>query len=479
MPAKTKRKRQEHTLFPSLIDSTPRNNTEDAVSNNRPFSWPNTMMNPPRTPSPKRDLYTPSPFPHRMIHSTNIAPFDIADSSRHGGFTVEGNSASQDVHMSQNASQMPIMFSQSQDMGADFEATPQSYPIVPVSLVQINRELENQRAKIKSSHLVSLKLPSNINNPFLEFSDTHTSIIRSSKSPWLIVPDCSGRLTSDFEYVRRVGNGDFGSVFLCIGKLDRCLYAIKEISRIITGEEKLKRAMRECWALSTIASASSQIRLHDSIESGILRIVRYFGCWVDDQKLFVQTEFCEGGNLSSQLINSPNSFTEGRIRRIMYQISSALAVCHQLGICHLDVKPANILETSIGSEKFKLCDFGLAYPVYNLSVTSESPECGDSRYLSPEMLAKDHISGDVLLKSDIFSLGASMIELAVGKPLISPIRSIKFVEHEVLNGLNISVHLRELLAKMVHVDPSLRPSAQDVLHILSHSGNQQVEGISC
>jgi serine/threonine protein kinase len=210
-----------------------------------------------------------------------------------------------------------------------------------------------------------------------------------------------------------------------------------------------------------------------------LRIVRYFGCWVDDQKLFVQTEFCEGGNLSSQLINSPNSFTEGRIRRIMYQISSALAVCHQLGICHLDVKPANILETSIGSEKFKLCDFGLAYPVYNLSVTSESPECGDSRYLSPEMLAKDHISGDVLLKSDIFSLGASMIELAVGKPLISPIRSIKFVEHEVLNGLNISVHLRELLAKMVHVDPSLRPSAQDVLHILSHSGNQQVEGISC
>jgi serine/threonine protein kinase len=374
---------------------------------------------------------------------------------------------------------LPMTFSQSQDMGMDFEATPQSYPVVPVSLVQLNRELENQRAKIKSSHLVSLKLPSNVNNPFLQYSNVHSNLSRSLKTPWLIVPDSSGRLTADFEYIRRVGNGDFGSVYLCIGKLDRCLYAIKEISRIITGEEKLKRAMRECWALSTIASASSQSILNDSIELGLLRIIRYFGCWVDDQKLFVQTEFCEGGNLASQLANSPNSFPEERLRKILYHISSALAVCHQLGICHLDVKPANMLETSIGSGKFKLCDFGLAYPVYNISLATESPECGDSRYLSPEMLAKEFLTGEVLFKSDVYSLGASMIELSVGKPLTASIRNIKSIENEVLNQLNLSNDFRKLLAQMVNEDPSLRPSAQDIMHIISTTSIRQVEGGSC
>jgi serine/threonine protein kinase len=79
------------------------------------------------------------------------------------------------------------------------------------------------------------------------------------------------------------------------------------------------------------------------------------------------------------------------------------------GMCHLDIKPENIFIKK-DPDVFKLGDFGL---VAKLDFHRDVEE-GDSRYMSMELLSGDHQD---LTKSDIFSLGATLYEISVGRPL--------------------------------------------------------------
>src|SRR6185437_6439885 len=140
---------------------------------------------------------------------------------------------------------------------------------------------------------------------------------------------------------------------------------------------------------------------------------------------FLVMEYLEGETLAKRLEKGPLATAE--LLRIGIEIADALEKAHRQGILHRDLKPSNIMLTKGGA---KLMDFGLAKaasdsgaPVLsNLTqslnpagkttpVTAEGTIVGTFQYMSPEQMEGKEADA----RSDIFSFGAVLFEMATGK----------------------------------------------------------------
>ena len=73
----------------------------------------------------------------------------------------------------------------------------------------------------------------------------------------------------------------------------------------------------------------------------------------DDNYIYLIMEYCQGGDLST-FIKSRRTIPEKYVRKFIQQIACALKHLHSKGICHMDLKPQNILLTSINNPSLKL-----------------------------------------------------------------------------------------------------------------------------
>lgn len=142
------------------------------------------------------------------------------------------------------------------------------------------------------------------------------------------------------------------------------------------------------------------------------------------------------------------------------------------GILHRDIKPENIMITP--AKQVKLMDFGAARPLNISSHTMQGMIVGTFHYMSPEQ-----ISGSPLdPRSDFFSLGIVLYELATGKRpflsesltgLIKAIRGSTYTRARKLRP-SISPLTEELIDRLLARDPDHRPSsAKEILEALNHS----------
>jgi serine/threonine protein kinase len=125
---------------------------------------------------------------------------------------------------------------------------------------------------------------------------------------------------------------------------------------------------------------------------------------------YIVMEYCPGGTLED-VMTGHRSLAPDRIASIGAGIASALEHAHAEGVIHRDVKPANVLVGSDGT--LKVADFGIAKAVEaDGDVTTTGRVLGTVAYISPEHAT----SGDLDARSDIYSLGIVLYELAVGRP---------------------------------------------------------------
>jgi wee1-like protein kinase len=186
-------------------------------------------------------------------------------------------------------------------------------------------------------------------------------------------------------------------------------------------------------------------------------VVRYYGSWIEDDQLYIKTEYCGGGSLST-LFENGTVFSEYQLCEALRQVSMGLAHIHARNFVHLDIKPENIYVSESEKRIYKIGDFGLL----SNADTRRDIEEGDCRYLPKELLSTEE--APVLTKADIFSLGCSIYELALHKPL--PKRGEEWSQVREGNFSlppSFSKEFEDLLKLMMHPEPGMRPSAIEML----------------
>ncbi len=250
------------------------------------------------------------------------------------------------------------------------------------------------------------------------------------------------RFAADFEVVGTLGNGAFGCVYKVRNRMDLRLYAIKAAKREARGKSDRDRMLQEVYALAALS---------DQTSAGAMHIVRYHQAWMEGNRLYIQTELCESTLMDEVSEGAPS---EKRLYKLLREILLALDYVHRSGMIHLDIKAENIF---IKNDQYKLGDFGLVSKIENHNDVEE----GDSRYMSMELL-----SGDLedLTKSDIFSLGATLYEICLGRGLPENGQEWQDIRQGVLLPMrNSSFDFQMIIQTMMSPQKEDRPTASELL----------------
>ncbi|XP_063403564.1 wee1-like protein kinase [Mytilus trossulus] len=275
----------------------------------------------------------------------------------------------------------------------------------------------------------------------------------------------TSRYNEEFHEVCKLGDGEFGSVYKCIHRLDGCTYAIKKSKAPVAGSQYERNAMNEVYAHAVLGKHQ--------------HVVRYYSAWAEDDYMYIQNEYCNGGSLADVIDTNRKTgrkLGEDEFKQILLQVSRGLRYIHSQNLVHLDVKPGNVFihrnpkflnspESGMESlEEDDEVEEAITYKIGDLghvtSVSNPTVDDGDCRYLPKEILNDDY---ENLTKSDIFSLGLTMYEAAGGYPLPKNGPKWHAIRRGELPSLpHLTVEMNHLIKSMVDPDPTQRPSATQI-----------------
>ncbi|KAF2011934.1 kinase-like protein [Aaosphaeria arxii CBS 175.79] len=212
--------------------------------------------------------------------------------------------------------------------------------------------------------------------------------------------DVDQSLAERFQSITLCGSGEFSKVYRVEKPVGRGLsllspptsrvWAVKKSKKPYTGNLDREKKMREVHILRALSGHDHILSLSDS--------------WEFQNHLYIQTEFCENGNLKDFLASAgyKSRLDDFRIWKILLELSLGVNYIHSNGYIHLDLKPANVFIDFHGS--LKIGDFGLAstWPAAR-HIDGE----GDRHYLAPEAL-----QGRYDKPGDVYALGTIMCEIA-------------------------------------------------------------------
>uniref|UniRef100_A0AAV2L3T4 Dual specificity mitogen-activated protein kinase kinase 1 n=1 Tax=Knipowitschia caucasica TaxID=637954 RepID=A0AAV2L3T4_KNICA len=140
-------------------------------------------------------------------------------------------------------------------------------------------------------------------------------------------------------------------------------------------------------------------------------IVGFYGAFYSDGEISICMEHMDGGSLD-QSLKLAGKIPEQILGKVSIAVLKGLSYLREKHkIMHRDVKPSNILVNSRG--EIKLCDFGVSGQLIDSMANSF---VGTRSYMSPERLQGTHYS----VQSDIWSMGLSLVEMAIGRFPIPP-----------------------------------------------------------
>ncbi|QIX00249.1 hypothetical protein AMS68_005766 [Peltaster fructicola] len=240
-----------------------------------------------------------------------------------------------------------------------------------------------------------------------------------------------------------IGGGSFGKVYKGVDKRTGQSVAIKVID-VENADDEVDDIIQEISILSGLSSPY---------------VTRYHGSYLKGSDLWIIMEYCSGGSCGDML--KPGLIPEEYICIIVRELLLGLEYLHSDGKLHRDIKAANILLGANG--QVKLADFGVSGQL-TATMTKKNTFVGTPFWMAPEVIKQsgyDH-------KADIWSLGITALELALGEPPYSDIHPMKVLflipknPAPVLEG-NYSKDFKDFVFRCLQKEPQKRPSAKELL----------------
>jgi Tol biopolymer transport system component len=217
------------------------------------------------------------------------------------------------------------------------------------------------------------------------------------------MPLANGDRLGPYEIVAAIGAGGMGEVYRARDtRLGRDV-ALKLLAGAVADDvERQQRFAREAHAVAAL-NHPNIVTIH-SVEA-------------IDGRHFLTMELVDGRALSDLI--PPAGLPIDRLLKIGIQLADAIGAAHQRGITHRDLKPSNVMVTTDG--RAKVMDFGLAAYrphqtggeslVTSPALTQAGVILGTVAYMSPEQAEGKAVDE----RSDIFSLGVTLYEMATGR----------------------------------------------------------------
>jgi calcium-dependent protein kinase len=250
---------------------------------------------------------------------------------------------------------------------------------------------------------------------------------------------------------RKLGQGQFGTTYLCIEKATGKEYACKSIAkRKLISQEDVDDVRRELHIMHHL--------------SGHPNIVTIKGAYEDSVSVHLVMELCAGGELFDRIIQRGH-YSEAKAAELTRVIVGVVEACHSLGVMHRDLKPENfLLSDPSENAALKTTDFGLS--VFFKPGEIFSDVVGSPYYVAPEVLRKHYGP-----EADVWSAGVILYILLSGVPPFWA-ETEQGIFEQVLKGdldfvsepwPNVSESAKDLIRKMLNPHVSKRLKAHEVL----------------
>ncbi|MCF2145011.1 serine/threonine protein kinase [Desmonostoc muscorum LEGE 12446] len=262
---------------------------------------------------------------------------------------------------------------------------------------------------------------------------------------------CGSKLLLKERYraIKPIGQGGFGRTFLAVDEdkpsKPRCV--IKQFYPQAQGTNTVQKAVE---LFNQEAVQLDELGKHPQIPE----LLAYFT--QEDRQYLVQ-EFIDGQNLAQELAHK-GAFSEAQIWQLLNDLLPVLQFCHAKQVIHRDIKPENIILRS-GDGKLVLVDFGASKSATGTALNRTGTSIGTPEYVAPEQMR-----GRAVFASDIYSLGATCINLLTRR---SPFDSYdtnndtwiwqKYIKTPVSNALS------RILNKMLESIPMRRYQTVDAV----------------
>ncbi|XP_060640473.1 ribosomal protein S6 kinase alpha-1 isoform X1 [Anolis sagrei] len=250
-----------------------------------------------------------------------------------------------------------------------------------------------------------------------------------------------------------IGVGSYSVCKRCVHKATNTEYAVKVI-------DKSKRdPSEEIEILLRYGQHPNIITLKDVYDDG--------------KHVYLVTELMRGGELLDRILKQ-KCFSEREASSVLHTICKTVEYLHSQGVVHRDLKPSNILyvDESVNPESIRICDFGFAKQLRADNGLLMTP-CYTANFVAPEVLKRQGYDE----ACDIWSLGILLYTMLAGytpfangpsdtpEEILTRIGGGKFS----LKGGNwdtVSEAAKDLVSKMLHIDPHQRLTAKQVLQHL-------------
>ncbi|XP_035629025.1 serine/threonine-protein kinase 17B isoform X3 [Oncorhynchus keta] len=258
-------------------------------------------------------------------------------------------------------------------------------------------------------------------------------------------------MDSVYDITGELGRGKFAVVKRCVERSTGKVFAAKFLRKRRRGRDCRAEVVHEMGVLEAARNNPRVVNLHAAYET--------------DHDIILLLEYAAGGEIFDHC-DCDELLPEGQITRLIRQTLEGVHLLHQTSVVHLDLKPQNILLTSLAPlGDIKIVDFGLAR---KLGMVGELREIlGTPEYVAPEILNYEPIT----TATDLWSVGVIAYMLVTGEsPFAGDDKQETYLNVSQVNVdysqeafSRVSELAVDFIRKLLVKTPEDRPSAADCM----------------